>query len=402
LTFSDFRLAPELQAAVKRLGFEQPTPIQRQAIPPAQAGRDILASAGAGSGKTTAFLLPIMDSLLTMPRGCTRALVLAPTRELAARTVELCRALAGHTSLRCAAIHGETGMGPQEQAFRQGVDLVVATPGRLLDHFRGQYAGLEALRYLVLDDADQLPGMGLLPAIRRILERLPATRQTLLFSATLPEPIVELAREMLCDPVALTVEQRPVPAAGAAHAVYPVQASLKPDLLLELLRRALPGGVLVFTRTGHRADRLAGYLDRHGVECARICGKGGPSRRSADIAGSRRDRHRVLVATDAAASGRGMEALGSVVNFDVPQVPDDYIRRVGRASRARAAGHVLSLVAPEEEKDLRAIERHIGRRLSRLTLAGFDYRAGQPGRPPAPGRPAGEPGRAITTRRISR
>ena len=373
MTFSDFKLAEQLVLATRRAGFAQPTPVQREAIPPILAGRDILASAATGSGKTAAFLLPIMDRLLPMQRRATRALVIAPTRELAAQISEHFRILAAGSSLTSAAVHGGVAMGAQERAFRKGVDLIVATPGRLLDHFRRPYAKLADLRFLVIDEADRMLDMGFLPDIRRILALIPRARQTLLFSATLPEPIVELSRDLLNDPVHLTIDKRPGPAPRITHAVYPVASERKSGLFLELLGKGISGSVLVFTRTKHRANRLADFLDKNGVNCARIHGNRSQSQRNEALAGFKQGRFRVLVATDIAARGIDVEALGSVVNFDVPHQPQDYIHRVGRTARAELSGDAFSFVSPEEEKDLRAIEKHIGRSLPRQKVTGFDY-----------------------------
>ena len=378
MTFSDFRLAQELQAATKRMGFQQPTPIQREAIPPIQAGRDILAGAETGSGKTAAFLLPIMDRLLPMQRGATRALVIAPTRELAAQIAEHFKALAGRTALTVAAVHGGVSMGPQERAFKKGVDLIVATPGRLLDHLTNTNASLEYLQFLVLDEADRMLDMGFLPDIRRILAKVPKDRQTLLFSATIPAPIVELARDFLNDPVQLNIEKKSTPARGITHSVYPVPADLKQNILLELLSNGITGSVLAFTRTKHRADKLAKFLDHNGVACERIHGNLSQSQRNATLSGFKQGKFQVLVATDIAARGIDVEALGSVVNFDVPHVPEDYIHRVGRTARAQATGDALTLVSPDEERDFSAIERYIGKRLPRKNVEGFSYKAERP------------------------
>jgi ATP-dependent RNA helicase RhlE len=383
MTFSDFSLAEQLVRATRRAGFTQPTPIQCDAIPPILEGRDILASAQTGSGKTAAFLLPIMNRLLPLQRGATRALVIAPTRELAAQISEHFHLLADGTGLRSAAVHGGVGMGSQERAFRKGVDLIAATPGRLLDHFSRSYARLDDLRFLVLDEADRMLDMGFLPDIRRILASVPRERQTLLLSATLPDPIVALSRELLRNPVRLNVGKPPGPAPRITHNVYPVTTERKQGLFLELLGRVIPGSVLVFTRTKHRANRLADFLDTNGVPCARIHGNRSQSQRTAALAGFRQGRFKVLVATDIAARGIDVEALGSVVNFDVPHVPEDYIHRVGRTARAEASGDAFTLVSPDEEKDLRAIEKHIGTRLPRQNLDGFDYSAPQPAAPRA-------------------
>jgi ATP-dependent RNA helicase RhlE len=375
MPFAAFKLHPDLVRGVHELGFTRPTPIQADAIPPAVSGRDVLACAQTGSGKTAAFLLPILNRLIGKPRGTTRALIITPTRELAAQIVEDFNAFATHTPLTGAAVYGGVGMGPQEHAFRSGVDVIVATPGRLLDHFRHPYAKLAGVEHLVLDEADRMLDMGFLPDIRRVLRQLPARRQTLFFSATMPAPIGELAREMLKDPVLISIERQSKPAVGITQAVYPVSQDLKPVLLTELLKRDLVREALVFTRTKHRANRLAEHLVRAGVRAERIHGNRSQPQRTEALAGFKSGKYRVLVATDIAARGIDVEALSHVVNFDVPAAPEDYIHRVGRTGRAELTGDAFTFVSREEEGDLHAIERAIGRTLPRVTLPDFDYNA---------------------------
>jgi ATP-dependent RNA helicase RhlE len=343
------------------------------AIPPGMAGRDVLASAETGSGKTAAFLLPIMQRLLPMQRGATRALVVAPTRELAAQIADHFRQLAAGTRLTCAAVHGGVAMGAQERAFRKGVDMVVACPGRLLDHMQNRYVDLSSVEFLVIDEADRMLDMGFLPDIKRVLAAVPKDRQTFFFSATLPPAIVTLSRELLRDPARLNIDRKPAPPTGITHSVFPVPSDRKSSLFLELLGKGITGSVLVFTRTKHRANRLADFLDSNGVQCARIHGNRSQSQRTAALAGFKQGRFQVLVATDIAARGIDVEALGSVVNFDVPHQPEDYIHRVGRTARAQLKGDALTLVSPEEERDFGAIERALGRRLPRQKVEGFDY-----------------------------
>ena len=326
-----------------------------------------------GSGKTAAFLLPILQHLHGKPRGVTRALIITPTRELAAQIDEHRRDLARFTRLSGAAVYGGVGMGPQETAFRRGVDIIVATPGRLLDHFQYPYARLQGIEILVLDEADRMLDMGFLPDVRRVLKHLPGKRQTLFFSATLPPPIVALAREMLHTPVAINVERPPAPATSITHAVYPVASELKSGLLLALLAEPGVRSVLTFTRTKHRANRLADFLARHDVSVDRIHGNRSQAQRTQALAAFKDGKVRVLVATDIAARGIDITALSHVVNFDVPAVPEDYIHRSGRTARAEAEGDSVTFVSPDEEADLRAIERAIGRRIERVTLPGFDY-----------------------------
>jgi len=372
MSFTSFHLHTELLRAVEALGFTVPTPIQKDAIPPACEGRDVLACAMTGSGKTAAFLLPILERVIDRPRGVTRALVLAPTRELAGQIDEHRRALARFTAIGGGAIVGGMAMGPQEAALRRGADILVATPGRLLDHFQHPYARLNGLEILVLDEADRMLDMGFLPDIRRILKALPAgRRQTLLFSATLPPEIQGLARELLRDPVTLNVERPAAPATGISHAAYRVSSDGKLPLLVELLRQPGVRNMLVFTRTKHRANRLADSLVRHGIAAERIHGNRTQAQRTRALADFKAGRHRVLVATDIAARGIDITGLSHVVNFDVPHVPDDYIHRAGRTARAEALGDALTFVSPDEEADFRSIERAVGERIPRRTPPNF-------------------------------
>ena len=373
MPFAVFKLHPDLLKGVKELGFTRATPIQEQAIPPALEGRDLLACAMTGSGKTAAFLLPILNRLMGKPRGTTRALVLTPTRELAAQIEEHLRQLAVHTPLSGAAVFGGVGMGPQEHAFRSGVDVIIATPGRLLDHFKQPYAKLSGLEVLVLDEADRMLDMGFLPDIKRVLKHLPAKRQTLFFSATMPGPIQALTRELLHNPATINLERKSTPAVGIRQALYPVREELKAPLFVELLRRGDVGNVIVFTRTKHRANRLADYLTKEGIPNAKIHGNRSQAQRTEALEGFKSARYRCLVATDIVARGIDVEQLEHVVNFDVPHLPEDYIHRVGRTARADATGDAFTFVAPEEESDLSQIERAIGKRLPRVVVQGFDY-----------------------------
>jgi ATP-dependent RNA helicase RhlE len=373
--FTSLKLHPSLLKSVRELGFARPTPVQADAIPPGLAGRDVLACAQTGSGKTAAFLLPILHNLMGKPRGRTRALVLAPTRELAAQILEEFNALAVHTPLTGASVFGGVSMGPQEHAFRAGVDVMIATPGRLLDHLRAQYARLAHLEFLVLDEADRMLDMGFLPDIRRILRYVPQKRQTLFFSATMPPEIMKLTQEMLRNPEVIQRARQAAPASGISQAVYPVSQDVKRSLLVHLLKSGQITQALVFTRTKHRTNRVTEYLVRQGINAERIHGNRSQGQRTAALAGFKSGRYPVLVATDIAARGIDVEELGHVVNFDVPQAPDDYIHRVGRTGRADASGDAFTFVAPDEESDLRNIEKAIGRRLPRVTVPDFDYAA---------------------------
>jgi ATP-dependent RNA helicase RhlE len=375
MPFNSLGLHADLIKGIRELGFSRPTPIQGDAIPPAMAGKDLLACAMTGSGKTAAFLLPILHRLMERPRRTTRALVLTPTRELAAQILEEFNAFAVHTPLTAASVYGGVGMGPQEHAFRAGVDVMIATPGRLLDHFTRPYGKLDGLEYLVLDEADRMLDMGFLPDIRRVLRHIPAKRQTLFFSATMPPPIAALASEMLKHPITINLQRQAAPAVGITQAVYPVPQELKAALFVELLKRDILREALVFTRTKHRANRLAEHLIKARVAAERIHGNRSQNQRTEALAGFKSGKYRVLVATDIAARGIDVEALSHVVNFDVPAVPEDYIHRVGRTGRAELTGEAYTFVSPDEESDLRAIERAIGKSLPRVTLPDFDYKA---------------------------
>jgi ATP-dependent RNA helicase RhlE len=375
LAFATLKLHPTLLRGVDSLGFADPTPIQTEAIPPALEGRDLLACAATGSGKTAAFLLPILHQLVDRPRGVTRALVLAPTRELALQIVDDLKGLARYTGLSAAAVHGGVKMGPQEKAFRTGADVIVATPGRLLDHFQYPYARLADLEFLVLDEADRMLDMGFIPDIRRILRHVPKPKQTLFFSATMPPQIEKLTQEILQNPAKVALQRRGAPAAGVTQAAYPVPASLKGSLLVELLKNGQMDEALVFTRTKHRANRLTQLLGRAGISAERIHGNRSQAQRTKALEQFKRGDFRVLVATDIAARGIDVEALGHVVNFDVPNVPDDYIHRIGRTARAQLTGEAYTLVAPDEEEDFRRIERALGSKIERVRLADFAYDA---------------------------
>jgi ATP-dependent RNA helicase RhlE len=373
MSFTEFPLREEVLRGVRDLGFTRPTPIQEKAIPPAAEGKDLLACAMTGSGKTAAFVLPILHRLFDKRRGTTRALVVTPTRELAAQILEHLQELAVHTPVTGAAIFGGVGMRHQEHALRSGVDVIVATPGRLLDHLRQPYADLSKIEILVLDEADRMLDMGFLPDIRRILARVPKKRQTLFFSATMPREIVSLSKEMLHHPVSIDLERKSAPAVGITQAVYPCPRERKPALLLELLKRDVVDDAIVFTRTKHRANRLADFLEKNGIAAGRIHGNRSQTQRTAALAAFKEGKHRILVATDIVARGIDVEELGHVINFDVPAEPDAYIHRVGRTARAEATGDAFTFVSPDEEKDLRDIERAVGKPLLRVILPEFDY-----------------------------
>jgi len=386
-SFEDLPLHSKLRRGIREIGYTTPTPIQRGTIPHAVTGRDIIGTAQTGTGKTAAFLLPVLERLLEEPKGRTYALILTPTRELALQAQEFLRKLAGHTHLRGAAVYGGVGMVEQERALRGGAEVIVATPGRLLDHMGRGYVNFQALKVLVLDEADRMLDMGFLPDVRRILQRLPRARQTMLFSATMPPEIVALSREFLQDPKLIQVEERTVAAVGVTHLALPVPSHLKTDLLVELLRDEMMSSVLVFTRTKHRADNLARQLAHRGINAAVIHGNRSQSQRVRALEGFRTGEYRVLVATDIAARGVDVKDVSHVVNFDVPHEPETYIHRVGRTARAQQRGDAYTLVMPEEEDDLARIEKLIGMKIDRARIPGFRYDS------PRSERPAGGPSR---------
>jgi ATP-dependent RNA helicase RhlE len=376
----DMNFHPAISRGIQDLGFTEPTPIQRDALPPALEGRDVLACAMTGSGKTAAFVLPILQQMAGTQGGRSRALIITPTRELASQIHEHIEALARHTPVRSATVFGGVKPGKQEKALRAGVDIVVATPGRLLDLMRNPWARFEHLEFLVLDEADRMLDMGFLPDVRRILAQLPKKRQTMLFSATLPQPIVKLSKDLLKDPVRIDVERRSEPATGISQAILPVPELLKTNLLKEMLKRGEVENALVFTRTKHRANRLFEKLERAGISCDRIHGNRSQPQREAALAAFKHGRIKVLVATDIAARGIDVTALPHVINFDVPVVPDDYIHRVGRTARAGMVGDALTFASPAERPLVAAIERAVGCNIPSRTIDGFDYKAKPEGR----------------------
>ncbi len=384
VTFDSLGLDPALLRAVRELGFPHTTPIQAKAIPHILDGRDLAGCAQTGTGKTAAFLLPILHRLMGSPRGGSRVLILEPTRELAAQVEEHFRELAPHTPVRAATVYGGVGFGPQTHALRTGCDVIVATPGRLLDHMHRGNAKFDRLQVLVLDEADRMLDMGFLPDLRRIVARLPRKRQTLLFSATIPPGIMSLAREVLHDPLSIDVGRAPMPAAGIRHAVYPVGQGYKTALLTHLLHGPGMTSVIVFTRTKNRADRLADALQLRGFSIARIHGNRSQGQRDHALDLFREAKVQVLVATDIAARGLDIEGVSHVINYDVPGTAEDYVHRIGRTARAEAIGDAFTLVSLDEEARMRDIERSLGEPLPRVTRPDFDYGAFTPPQPTAP------------------
>jgi ATP-dependent RNA helicase RhlE len=353
------------------MGYTEATPIQAGAIPAVLAGRDVIGCAATGTGKTAAFLLPVLQLLHRGDPGRCRALVLSPTRELALQIDEQALALGYHVGLSAAAVVGGLDMGPQERALRAGAAMVVATPGRLLDHMRFSYVDLSHVEIVILDEADRMLDMGFLPDIKRILEALPKKRQTLLFSATMSPTIRKLADEILNDPVIVTVD-RQAPHLSIVQTLHPVSQDRKCALLTKLLLQPDMDSVLVFVRRKVDVDRVARSVKRAGIDAGSIHSGRTQEDRIAALEGFRSGRTPVLVATDVAARGLDVTGISHVINFDVPHSPEDYIHRAGRTARAGATGDVITFVAPDEEERLGEIQREIGMELPRTTVPGFD------------------------------
>lgn len=384
MPFQQFGLPPSLVRNVLKLGYVTPTPIQEQAIPIVQTGRDLVGTAQTGTGKTAAFLLPVIQRLLERPRGSTGALVLTPTRELA-NQIELCfRGLAAGTGLRSTLVIGGVGPFPQERALRSGVDLVVATPGRLLDHMDRGAANMAKLVTLILDEADQMFDMGFLPDLKRIIARLPEKRQTLLFSATMPPEIARLSKEILRDPQRVSVGEQGTATDTVTQTAYPVPAHRKSALLLHLLEQWEMPSVLVFTRTKHGARKLTQTLYDAGHGVAELHSNRSPTQRAKAMQVFRAKTVPVMVATNIAARGLDVRHITHVVNYDVPGAPEEYVHRIGRTGRAGDLGDALVLVSPEENGLLARIERQLGQRLPRQHVVDFDYGAVQRERPAVP------------------
>jgi ATP-dependent RNA helicase RhlE len=356
---------------VRAAGYTDPTPIQLRAIPLILAGRDVIGSAQTGTGKTAAFALPLISRLGV--RGKLRALVLEPTRELAAQVETAFRDYARFTDLRTAVVFGGTGYGRQDQSLRQGVDVLVATPGRLLDQIHRRMARLDKIEILVLDEADRMLDMGFLPDVRRIIERCPRNRQTLLFSATIPPEIEQLCRWALRNPETIEIGQRRSPAETVTHALYPVDVGQKQELLEELLRRTEYDQVLIFCRTKNGADRVARKLHQEGHAVAVLHSSRTQREREVALNGFRNGRYEVMVATDIAARGIDVEQISHVINFDVPHHPEDYVHRIGRTGRAQSVGDAFTIMTAEDLQEVAAIERFIGQKIPRVKLEGFNY-----------------------------
>ena len=377
MTFDQFGLSSALLSNLLKLGYTTPTPIQAQAIPAIGSGIDLVATAQTGTGKTAAFLLPILQKLLDSPRGATRALILAPTRELAQQIESVFRNLSFGTRLRSVLVVGGLSPFPQEKALRAGVDLVVATPGRLLDHIGKGAARLNSLKTLVLDEADQMFDLGFIPDIRSIVAALPSERQTLLFSATMPTEIERLCRSILNKPQKISVGEQGKSADTVQQIAYPVATHRKTALLLHLIEQWETPSVLVFTRTKHGARKLTDLIYEAGHGVAELHGNRSPTQRAKALKVFQNKMVPVMVATNIAARGIDVRHITHVVNFDVPQAPEEYVHRIGRTGRAGDNGNALIFVSPEENALLSRIERQLRQRLPRQHVEDFDYGANQ-------------------------
>jgi ATP-dependent RNA helicase RhlE len=369
--FSKLGLSPKVVDGVRAAGYAEPTAIQLRAIPLILEGRDLIGCAQTGTGKTAAFALPIISKL--GQRGRLRSLVLEPTRELAAQVETAIRDYARFTNLRMVVLYGGTGYGRQDQALRQGADIVVATPGRLLDQLQRRMLKLDQIELLVLDEADRMLDMGFLPDVRKIVERCPRTRQTMLFSATIPPEIEQLGKWALRNPETIEIGQRRAPAENVTHALYPVDVGQKQELLEDLLRRTDYDQVLIFCRTKNGADRVARKLNQQGHAVAVLHSSRTQREREEALNGFRNGRYEVMVATDIAARGIDVEQISHVINFDVPHHPEDYVHRIGRTGRAQSVGDAFTIMTAEDIQEVASIEHFIGQKIARVKLEGFNY-----------------------------
>lgn len=381
MSFNHFNLDSRLMAGINRAGYQTPTPIQQAAIPAVLAGADLIGTAQTGTGKTAAFVLPILHKLLNGPRRVARALIVTPTRELAEQINDSIHEFAVGTQIRSATIYGGVSPAPQIKALRDGVEILVACPGRLLDLISQNYARLGAIEILVLDEGDRMFDMGFLPDVKKIIKAVPAKRQTLLFSATFPKEIEELASMSLRNPQRISLGLSR-PAQTVKHALYPVQQHLKTGLLLAVLRKTDTDSVLIFTRTKHRAERLAKQIAHAGFKVTSLHSNRSQNQRQAALGGFKSGHFQIMVATDIAARGLDVESISHVINFDMPDTADAYIHRIGRTGRAERSGDAFTLVTPDDNDMIRTLEKIMGNPLTRETLPDFDYIA------PAPPKPA--------------
>lgn len=372
MNFSQFNLDARLMQGINKAGYDTPTPIQQAAIPAALRGRDIIGTAQTGTGKTAAFVLPILNKLLNGQRNTPRALIVTPTRELAEQINDVIKTLSAGTKLKSATIYGGVGAAPQIQALRNGAEILVACPGRLLDLIAQGHAKMAHVEILVLDEADRMFDMGFLPDVRRIVKAVPEKRQTMMFSATFPPDVELLAKQALKEPqkIAMGIVK---PAHTVAHALYPVSQHLKTKLLIELLNRTDTNSVIVFTRTKHRAHRVAQQIQKAGFKVTSLHGDRSQGQRQAAIKGFKSGHHDIMVATDIAARGLDIETVSHVINYDMPDTADAYIHRIGRTGRAEKTGDAFTLVTPDDADMIRTLEKIMGKPLPRATLEDFDY-----------------------------
>ena len=380
MSFEDLGLIPQLLDAVRDAGYTSPTPIQQQAIPPALRGRDLIGLAQTGTGKTAGFTLPILQRLLEEGHGHvtagahrSRVLVLTPTRELCIQVEESFRKYGKHTQLRVAAVFGGVGIEPQTKELKRGVDVIVATPGRLLDHMERQNVAFDDLEVLVLDEADRMLDMGFAPQLNKIVADVPRFRQTLLFSATMPPEVEALARKYLRKPMVIQVGRRSSAASTVTHAVYPVPRDKKTDLLAELLTEKKMDSVLIFSRTKYGADKVVRHLESRGISATAMHADKSQGERMRALEDFKSGKVRVLVATDIAQRGLDVSGISHVINYDVPQQPEDYVHRIGRTGRAASTGDAFTFMAPDEIAMVRSIERIIGEPIPRISVPGYDF-----------------------------
>ncbi|MBE0683909.1 MAG: DEAD/DEAH box helicase [Anaerolineales bacterium] len=390
MDFTQFNLDPRLMQGIKKAGYDTATPIQEAAIPAALRGRDIIGTAQTGTGKTAAFVLPILNKLLTGQRNVTRTLIVTPTRELAEQIHDVIKVLSVGTKLKSATIYGGVGAAPQIQALRNGAEILVACPGRLLDLIQQGHAKMNHIEILVLDEADRMFDMGFLPDVRRIVKAVPEKRQTMMFSATFPADVELLAQQALKQPqkIAMGIIK---PAHTVTHALYPVPPHLKSALLLELLKRTDTNSVLVFTRTKYRAQKVSQQILRAGFKVTSLHGDRSQGQRQTALKDFKSGTHPIMVATDIAARGLDVENISHVINYDMPDTADAYIHRIGRTGRAQRTGDAFTLITEEDKDMIRILERIMGSPIRRETLEGFDYTRPAPPRSDSGGRGRGAP-----------
>ena len=390
MNFTQFNLDSRLMVGINKSGYDVATPIQEAAIPAALRGRDIIGTAQTGTGKTAAFVLPILNKLLSGQRNVARALIVAPTRELAEQINDVVKVLAAGTKIKSVTIYGGVGANPQIQALRNGAEILIACPGRLLDLINQGYAKMGNIEILVLDEADRMFDMGFLPDVRRIVKAVPAKRQTMFFSATFPADVELLAQQVLTQPqkIAMGIVK---PAHTVTHALYPVPPHLKSSLLLELLKRTDTDSVLVFPPTKNRAQKLSQQILRAGFKVTSLHGDRSQGQRQSALKGFKNGTHNIMVATDIAARGLDVESISHVINYDMPDTADAYIHRIGRTGRAQRTGDAFTLVTDEDKDMIKILERIMGGPIKRETLDGFDYKAPAPPRSESGGRGRGAP-----------